>query len=76
MPYSNTNPLKAANDFVPRFLTSKQAANYLALAEPTLRNARSAGTGPAYVKVGRSVRYATSDLDAWMRARRVEPTYA
>lgn len=60
---------------VPRYMTSDQAASHLVLSEATLRNWRSAGQGPAYVKVGRSVRYMTTDLDGWMGAQRVEPQH-
>lgn len=36
---------------------------------------RAAGTGPAYVKVGRAVRYCRSDVDAWLASRRRTATW-
>ena len=36
----------------------------------TLRKMRANGTGPKYVKIGREVRYAWSDVHAWCAARR------
>lgn len=42
----------------------------------TLRQWRYLGVGPAYVKVGRHVRYRRSDLDAFIAEHRVNPTGA
>jgi predicted DNA-binding transcriptional regulator AlpA len=36
-----------------------------------LRQARVRARGPAYFRIGRSVRYRLSDLDAWLSERRV-----
>ena len=57
-------------------VTEQQAAEYLALADRTLRNDRSTGAlGIPFIKLGESrqasVRYALADLDAWIAARRV-----
>ncbi|MEM1383050.1 MAG: helix-turn-helix domain-containing protein [Pseudomonadota bacterium] len=30
------------------------------------------GDGPPYIKIGRSVRYRTSDIDAWLDDQRVQ----
>ena len=35
----------------------------------TLADWRTKGIGPAYVKVGRLIRYKISDLDAWLDSR-------
>lgn len=56
------------------------AAPYIGRLPPTLRRWRCDGRGPAYYKVsperqGR-VMYRKSDLDAWLKARRVVPTAA
>ena len=48
------------------------AAAYLGMSRIWLRQSRMKGTGPAFVKIGRSVRYAVSDLDAFIAARRVQ----
>ncbi len=55
------------------------AARYLGgeekpLSVRTLQRQRSDGTGPAYIKVGRLVRYRKSDLDAWIEAQRRRST--
>ena len=49
-----------------------EAAQYVGLSRAFLRQARAQGRGPAYVRVGRAVRYRTSDLDAFLDAHRVE----
>lgn len=51
-------------------ITSKQAAEALGYSEYTLRLSRTTGTlagvqAPAFVKLGRSVRYKQSDLNNW-----------
>lgn len=39
-----------------------------------LKRMRTAGTGPKFVRVGREVRYAWSDVHAWCRVQRDRPT--
>jgi predicted DNA-binding transcriptional regulator AlpA len=48
--------------------TAGQVAAFLGggFSEKTLANWRSAGKGPKYRKVGGSVRYAWSDVQAWL----------
>jgi excisionase family DNA binding protein len=53
-----------------KWLTRKEAAEYLRLGESTLAKLFVAGGGPIAVKIGRSVRYCDQDLDAWMAGRR------
>ncbi len=36
---------------------------------------RAAGTGPAFIKVGRAVRYCRHDVDAWLATRRRSATW-
>lgn len=55
-------------------LTTQQAATYLGLAVSTLNKWRCHGGGPEFLKLGRSVRYLQSDLDAFLEARRVAST--
>jgi excisionase family DNA binding protein len=58
-------------------LTPDDAAAYLgALPVRTLERWRYAGTGPAFVRVGKHVRYRLADLDAWIAERRVDPQAA
>jgi len=52
-------------------MTSPEAADYLRIAEQTLRNSRSTGRlfgypTPPYRKFGTLVRYRKPDLDAWI----------
>jgi hypothetical protein len=54
-------------------LREREAARYVGMSIPFLRQARMYGRGPAYLRVGRAIRYLTRDLDAWMQAHRVEP---
>lgn len=58
-----------------RRLSEREAAAYLGpLSERTLQDWRTKGTGgPAYIKVGRRVAYDVADLDAFLKANRVEP---
>lgn len=37
---------------------------------------RAAGAGPAYVKLGRAVRYCRSDVELWLAQRRRRATWA
>ncbi|MCG7583671.1 AlpA family transcriptional regulator [Mycolicibacterium sp. OfavD-34-C] len=47
-----------------------EVADYLKTTPAHLANLRFLGTGPAFVKLGRSVRYRWSDVDAWVQANR------
>jgi excisionase family DNA binding protein len=49
-------------------LIEEEAAKYLQVSRSYLRIGRMHGTGPRYSKLGRSVRYTLSDLDAWVEA--------
>ena len=49
----------------PRFLRTKEAAEFLGLSARTLEKHRTYGTGPAYRKLGGRVVYAIDDLEAW-----------
>jgi predicted DNA-binding transcriptional regulator AlpA len=50
----------------PPLLTPHEAAAYLRQAVKTLANWRVLGSGPRFVKYGRSVRYRQADIDAWL----------
>jgi excisionase family DNA binding protein len=54
-------------------LSQAEAAEYLNIPEQTLRVWRHRHLGPAYLKVGRHVRYRTADLDRFAESRVVEP---
>lgn len=51
------------------FLDTNEAAAYLSLQRTTLEAWRCRGGGPRFVKLGRSVRYRSSDLDTWIESR-------
>jgi excisionase family DNA binding protein len=47
-------------------LNEKEAARFLSMSYRTLQSWRSAGEGPSYLKLGRSIRYRRSDLLTWI----------
>ncbi len=49
-------------------LTEGEAAEHLRLKVKTLQNFRVTGAGPKFIKLGRSVRYRMSDLQAHIEA--------
>jgi excisionase family DNA binding protein len=51
-------------------LTQQQLADELQVSVRTLERWRQEGTGPAFVRVGRSPRYRRSDIDAWLDRQR------
>lgn len=61
---------QAAREHCP-FLTAKEAAFYLGLAEVTLAGMRRRKTGPKCRKHGRDWRYHIDDLDAYSLGRSV-----
>ena len=58
----------------PRFLRTKEAADFLSLSARTLEKHRTYGTGPAYRKLGGRVVYAIDDLEAWTERGAVTAT--
>lgn len=58
-------------------LTPAETAAYLGGSSPkstsTLAQWRSSGVGPSYIKVGGSIRYRRSDLDAWLQSQTRTP---
>lgn len=55
-------------------MTPSEAAAVLRLPEATLRQWRYLGRGPAYMKVGKHIRYRQADLTKWIDTQRIEPT--
>ena len=53
----------------PRYLNVQEAAMFLGLKQRTMDKWRVTGEGPPFVKIGRSVRYDRSDLQAYMAKR-------
>ena len=54
-------------------LNTTEAAEYLGVHPQTLGNWRKNHTGPPYYTVGRSIRYAVTDLNNYILDQRVEP---
>lgn len=50
-------------------LNEKELAQYLNLTVHALRRFRFEGRGPAYLKMGRLVRYRPEDVQAWLAAQ-------
>jgi excisionase family DNA binding protein len=55
-------------------LSQREAATLLHLSERTLERFRVSGTGPKFVRMGRSIRYRLTDLEAYIAARVVSST--
>ena len=49
--------------------TPDEAAHILKVSGSWLAKARMRGDGPAYIKMGRSIRYAEAALLQWMKSR-------
>jgi predicted DNA-binding transcriptional regulator AlpA len=47
-------------------ITPATLADRLGLTQRTLSEKRIRGTGPAYVRIGKSVRYRPESVDAWL----------
>jgi predicted DNA-binding transcriptional regulator AlpA len=54
-------------------LKEAEAAEQLGVTKATLANWRWRKYGPAYLKVGRKVRYLQDDIDAWTSDQRRNP---
>jgi hypothetical protein len=58
-------PESAPNIRSPLF-TEKEAASYLTRSVSSLRRERRNGTGPGFIRIGRSIRYLKSQLDLYI----------
>lgn len=47
-------------------------ASRLKKSKATLKSWRASGQGPAFLRVGRHVRYRPSDVEAWLERQRVQ----
>jgi predicted DNA-binding transcriptional regulator AlpA len=56
------------------YLTPREAAAYLKSSPSTLAKRRLCGDGPKFCRIGRAVRYRTSDLEDFMARTRVLST--
>ena len=55
-------------------MTTREAADYCRLGQPTMERFRISGDGPSYCKLGGAVRYRRVDLDAWLESRLTRST--
>ena len=57
-----------------RSLCEKLAGPYIGISPRTMQAWRVQGKGPAFLKLGRAVRYRICDLDDWLEANRRKST--
>jgi hypothetical protein len=68
----STTPVPVSSTRNPA-IPERDAAAYIAVSPAYLRKARRRGVGPAFIRLGRTIRYRTSDLDRWLNAHCIEP---
>lgn len=56
--------------------TTADVAAHYEVSERTVEDWRHKGTGPAFIRVGKHVRYLEEDIVAYERSNRCEPTTA
>ncbi len=54
-----------------QYLTERQVADLLSISVSTLQKQRFHSTGIPYIKLGRAVRYAMSDVVAYMESAKI-----
>lgn len=74
-PYADVAPTPTSAGS-PRLLTARDLAEFLQLDEERLYDMRAAGTGPAFVKIGRDVRYTWPDVREWLAEHKRRSTRA
>lgn len=55
-------------------LTVSEAARWAKVSESYLNKARLTGSGPRFVRLGRTIRYRQSDLEAWAQQSAADST--
>lgn len=63
---SSGEPVAADDSDGARWLTGAEAARRLRLSPSTLANWRAAGTGPAFCRIGRAVRYDAAEIEQFV----------
>jgi hypothetical protein len=56
----------AERQVLPRYLSPKQASQYLGVSIDALQLWRGQEQGPTYIRMNRSIRYKAEHLDSWM----------
>jgi predicted DNA-binding transcriptional regulator AlpA len=72
MPIENAQPTTTVSE-ESNPLSELEAAARLGLKVATLRAWRHQGKGPAFLRLGRAIRYLSSDLDEFVQANRHRP---
>lgn len=52
-----------------KLLSADELAELVGVPPKTLADWRTRGIGPAYVRIGRHVRYRPADVEAWLQSR-------
>lgn len=73
---TNTRGLIAMTTEPNEVLDTGAAARFLGVQRPTLEQWRLRGCGPAYIRVGRLIKYTAADLRAFLAEHRVIPNTA
>lgn len=63
--------MKFEQEIKPRLLTPKQTATFLCISERKLWSLTNENQIP-HIRIGRSVRYAVSDVEAWIETKKIE----
>jgi predicted DNA-binding transcriptional regulator AlpA len=59
-----------------KLISLEQVVDLTRLSRSSLAKKRRDGTGPAYFKIGRTIKYAAADVDEWILSRRRTSTWA
>lgn len=57
----------------PKLWTTAETADFLGISERALICRRQRGTGPDFIQMGRSIRYAPRDVGRWIEAQTRKP---
>ena len=55
-----------------KYINEHEVAEVTSRSVSTLRNERSRGVGIPYIKIGRSVRYSSTDVSDYMESRKIK----
>lgn len=70
-PFRHPTPTAPAIARPPATIDEQDAGVYIGYTPSALRAWRSQGRGPAYIRIGRSIRYRVEDLDDWLNGHLV-----
>ena len=58
---------------IPRFIDTNELADIMDVPVSTVRTWRSRGQGPRFTRVGRTLRFSTADVIAWLQENTHDP---